>query len=95
MFPAIIRTQYVNIISIRTSTLQLITHMHCSRTRDGPVEVLYVLREGPVLQCDALSRKETDYVNKHMRQALSPGEQAKVGMKHSATCGSYTDYVPN
>ena len=32
-----------------------------------------------VLKCDALSRKETEYVNKHVRQALMPGEQVKVG----------------
>ena len=28
-----------------------------------------------------------------MRQALVPGEQVKVGKKHSATCGSYTSYT--
>ena len=45
----------------------------------------YVQREGPVLKCDALSRKEPKHVNKCVRQALVPGEQVKVGMKHSMT----------
>ena len=54
----------------------------------------YVQREGPVLKCDALSRKETKHVNKSVRQALVPGEQAKVDMKHSVTRGSYTGYTP-
>ena len=53
----------------------------------------YVQREGPVLKCDALSRKETKHMNKRARQALVPGEQAKVGMKHSATRGLYTGYT--
>ena len=52
-----------------------------------------VQRERPVLKCDALSRKETKHMNERMRQALVPGEQAKVGMKCSATCGSYTGYT--
>ena len=47
-----------------------------------------------MLKCDALSRKETEHVNEHVRQALMPGEQAKVGMKCSATHGSYTGYTP-
>ena len=54
----------------------------------------YVQREGPVLKCDALSRKETKHMNKRARQTLMPGEQSKVGMKHSVTRGSYTGYTP-
>ena len=57
--------------------------------------IKYVQREGPVLRCDALSRKETEHVNERMRQALMPGEQAKVGLKRSATRGSYTGYTPD
>ena len=53
----------------------------------------YVQREGPVLNCDALSRKETKHMNERVRQALVPGKQAKVGMKRSATRGSYTGYT--
>ena len=48
----------------------------------------YVEREGPVLKCDALSKQEIEHVNKRVKQALVPGEQAKVGMKHCATHGS-------
>ena len=33
-------------------------------------------------------------MNECMRQALVPGEQAKIGMKHSATRGSYMGYTP-
>ena len=32
-------------------------------------------------------------MNERMRQALVPGEHAKVGMKRSETCGSYTGYT--
>ena len=53
----------------------------------------HVQREGPVLKCDTLSRRETKHVNERVRQALVPGEQAKVGMKRSATCGTYTGYT--
>ena len=46
-----------------------------------------------MLNCDALSRRETKHLNERVRQALVPGEQAKVGMKRSATRGSYTGYT--
>ena len=85
-----IHTQY-STMSIRTSTLQLITHVDCGRWRDGAVEVL--LRKGTVLKCDALSRKKTEHVNKCVKQALVPGERAKFGMKRSAIHGSYTGYT--
>ena len=53
----------------------------------------HVQREGHVLKCNALSRKEAKQLNEHVRQALVPSEQAKVGMKRSATRGSYTGYT--
>ena len=52
----------------------------------------YVQREGPV-KCDALSRKETKHVNERVKQALLPGEEVKVGVKRSATRGSYMGYT--
>ena len=40
------------------------------------------------------SLKEGDkHMNERTRQALVPGEQTKVGMKRSATRGSYTSYT--
>ena len=32
-------------------------------------------------------------MNERVKQAVVPGEQAKVGMKRSATRGSYTGYT--
>lgn len=50
----------------------------------------YLLMEGPVLNCDALSKKETEQVNERMRGALVLGEQAKVGKKRRAARTSAT-----
>ena len=47
----------------------------------------YLQRDGPVLKCGTLSKKETEQVNE--RRALD--EEAKVGKKRSATRGTYTD----
>ena len=49
-------------------------------------------REGPVLKCGILSKKETEQVKERMRQTVN--EEAKVGMKCSATRGTYIDYTP-
>ena len=46
-----------------------------------------------MLKCGAFSRNKTEHVNGRMRQALVPGERAKVGMRQSATHGSYTGYT--
>ena len=56
-------------------------------------EMALLKYERPVVKCDALSRKKTKHVNERVRQALVPGEQAKVGMKRSVTHGSYTGYT--
>ena len=56
--------------------------------------VLLTYREKDLCsKCDAFSRKETKHVNERVKQAVVPGEQAKVGMKRSATRGSYTGYT--
>ena len=47
----------------------------------------YLQKEGPMLKCGNLSKKETEQVNECIRQAL---EEAKVGKKCSATRNAYT-----
>ena len=53
----------------------------------------YLRKEGPVHECGALSKKETEQVNERVRQVLAPDENAK-GKKRSATRGHYADYIP-
>ena len=47
-----------------------------------------------MLNCNVLSKKEAEQVNKCVRGALVLREQAKVGKKRSATCGTYIGYTP-
>ena len=53
-------------------------------------------KEGPVRECEGLSKKETEKVNERVRQVLAPGENSlkAAGTKRCATRGSYTDYTP-
>ena len=71
-------------------------HIRCSRTRTyvaiDMALLKYLLREGPVLKCSTLSKKETEQVNECVRRALD--EEAKVSKKRSATSSTYTDYAP-
>ena len=57
----------------------------------------YLQQEGPVRECGALSKKETEQVNQCVRRVLVPSsarENAKAGQKRSATRGTYTGYTP-
>ena len=53
---------------------------------------MYLQREGPVLTCGTLSKKETEQVNERMRRTVD--EEAKVGTNRSVTRGAYTNYTP-
>ena len=53
---------------------------------------MYLQREGPVLKCGTLSKKETEQVNECMRRTVD--EKAKVGTNRSVTRGAYTNYTP-
>ena len=53
---------------------------------------MYLQREGPVLKCGTLSKKETEQVNERTRRTLD--EEAKVDTKRSVTRSAYTDYTP-
>ena len=56
------------------------------------LKYMYLQREGPVLKCGTLSKKETERVNECMRRTVD--EKAKISTKHSVTRGAYTDYTP-
>ena len=53
---------------------------------------MYLQREGPVLKCGTLSKKETEQVNERMRRTVD--EEAKVSMNRSVPRGAYTNYTP-
>ena len=48
----------------------------------------YLRKEGPVRECSALSKKETEQLNERMRQVLMT-----AGKKRSAVQGSYADHT--
>ena len=53
------------------------------------LKYLYLRKEGPMRECSALSKRETEQVNERMKQVL-----VTAGKKHSPTRGSYADYTP-
>ena len=78
-----IHTQY-SIMSIRSSTLQLITHMHCSQSQDGAVEVRRERRTCAQVWC---SLKTGDRTREQTREASSCAWWASEG-RHEALCDS-------
>ena len=82
--PNLIPRQYVQPLRNSARTLQSMALLNCRST--------YLQREGPVLKCGTLAKKKKEQVNERMRQTVD--EEAKVSMKRSVTCGTYTDYPP-